>query len=93
MNKEFGRNLPLAETVRHWVTSHIASSGKEVVDLHQLVIEQMGMPLLTIVMANYRYTQSRAAKVLGMGRHILRQLLIKYFDDQYCGRTPSKELQ
>jgi len=91
MSEALIKKPSLAETVKHLVTHHIASSGKEAVDLHQLVIEQIEPPLLKIVMANYQYNQSRAAKALGMSRHTLRQLLIKYFDDQYCGRRPSKE--
>ncbi len=93
MHKEFGTNLPLAETVRHLVTRHIEASGKEVVDLHQLVIEHMERPLLTVVMANYQYNKSRAAKALGVSRNTLRLLLVKHFGEQYCKRTPSKDVQ
>ena len=93
MSEALIKKPSLAETVKHLVTSHIASVGQEVVDLHQLVIEQIEPPLLKIIMANYQYNQSRAAKALGISRLTLRQLLVKYFGDQYCGRRPNKELQ
>ena len=86
MSEELIKKPSLAETVKHLVTRHIASSGKEVVDLHQLVIEQIEPPLFKAVMEQYQYNQRRSAKALGMSRSTFRKLLINYFGDQYCGR-------
>ena len=81
----------LAETVSHVVMRYIESAGNDIIDLHQMVIEQIEPPLFKDVMERYKYNQSRAAKVLGISRGTLRKLLIKYFDDQYCGTRPDKE--
>ena len=83
----------LAETVSQVVTRYLESAGNDIIDLHQMVIEQIQPPLLQAVMKQYKYNQSRAAKVLGISRGTLRMLLIKYFDDQYCGTRPDKETQ
>lgn len=83
----------LAETVSQVVTSYLESAGNDIIDLHQMVIEQIEPPLFKAVMKQYKYNQSRAAKVLGISRGTLRTLLIKYFDDQYCGTRPDKENQ
>ena len=91
MSEALIKKPSLAETVKHLVTHHMASAGKEVVDLHQLVIEQIEPPLFKAVMEQYQYNQRRSARALGMSRGTFRKLLIKYFDDQYCGRRPNKE--
>jgi Fis family transcriptional regulator, factor for inversion stimulation protein len=73
------------------ISHHIDSSGKDIIDLHQMVLEQIEPPLLQAVMERYKYNQSRAAKVLGISRGTCRALLIKYFDDQYCGHRLEKD--
>ena len=73
------------------MTRHIVLSGKNTVDLHQLVIAQIEPPLFKAVMEQYQYNQRRSAKALGMSRSTFRKLLINYFGDQYCKRKPSKE--
>ncbi len=83
----------LAETVSRVVMRYIESAGNDIVDLHQMVIEQIEPPLFKAVMERYKYNQNRAAKVLGISRLTLRKLLIKHFDDQYCGTRPDKETQ
>lgn len=91
MNEVLIKNASLAETVGHLITRHIETSGKNIIDLHQMVIEQIEPPLLRAVMERYKYNQSRAAKALGISRGTFRMLLFKYFDDQYCGHRPEKE--
>ncbi len=81
----------LAETVSQVVTRYLESAGNDIMDLHQMVIEQIQPPLFKAVMERYKYNQNRAAKVLGISRGTLRRLLIKYFDDHYVGSRPSNE--
>lgn len=85
MNKTLSENQPLAESVRHLIKHHLESSGKNVIDLHQMVLEQIEPPLLKAVMEKCKFNQSRAAKLLGVSRGTCRSMLIKYFDEQYCG--------
>ena len=75
------------------MTRHIELSGKNTVDLHQLVIAQIELPLFKAVMEQYQYNQKRSAKALGISRSTFRKLLINYFGEQYCKRTPSKDAQ
>lgn len=89
MNEVLIKNSSLAEKVGLLITRHLESSGKDIVDLHQMVLEQIEPPLLKAVMERYKYNQSRAAKALGISRGTFRKLLIKYFDEQYCGRRTS----
>ncbi|CAM4500468.1 MAG: DNA-binding protein Fis [Legionella sp.] len=87
MNETLTRDTSLADTIRNVIVRHIEESGKNnVIDLHQMVLEQIEPPLLKATMAYYKYNQSRAAIALGMSRGTFRKLLIKYFDEQYCGR-------
>ena len=92
MNETLTKVVSLTDTVKHLIVRHIEACGKNnVVDLHQMVIEQIEPPLLKATMAHCKYNQSRAAIALGMSRGTFRKLLIKYFDDQYCGRKLQKE--
>lgn len=84
-------NASLAEDVGHLIKRHLESSGKGAIDLHSMVLEQIEPPLLKAVMERYKYNQVRAAIALGISRGTLRKMLIKYFDDHYCGRKPKKE--
>ena len=91
MNELLIKNSSLAETVSYLMTRYIESTGNDIIDLHQMVIEQIEPPLFKAVMERYKYNQSRAAKALGISRGTLRRLLIKYFDDHYAGSRPSNE--
>ncbi len=91
MNEVLIKNASLAEAVSHLITRHIEGSGKDIIDLHQMVIEQIEPPLLQAVMERYKYNQSRAAKALGISRGTFRTLLIKYFDEKYCGHRLDKD--
>jgi Fis family transcriptional regulator len=63
-----------------------AINKDKVTNLHELIFEQIEPALLEVVMAHCRYNQLRTAKVLGISRGTCRSLLIKYFNDKYCGR-------
>lgn len=91
MNEILTKNAPLAETVKQLITNHIQTTGKDLIDLHQMVLEQIEPPLLQAVMEKYKFNQSRAAKALGISRGTCRMLLIKYFDDKYCGNRLEKD--
>jgi Fis family transcriptional regulator len=92
MNELVIKNTPLAETISHLIRGYMESSSKGIIDLHQMVMEQIEPPLLKATLERYKYNQSRAAKALGLSRGTFRKLLIKYFDDQYCGRRTINEV-
>lgn len=84
--------LPLADTVSQHISTYMKSMGNTpIVNLHAMVLEQIEPPLLKAVMERCKYNQSRAAKMLGLSRGTCRNLLIKYFDEQYCGRQTLKD--
>ena len=84
--------LPLADKVSSLIKHYMESMGStSVVNLHAMVLEQMEPPLLKAVMEQCKYNQSRAAKLLGISRGTCRKLLIKYFDEQYCGHRAEEE--
>ena len=90
MNELLIKNASLAEAVSHLINRHIDGSKKDVIDLQQMVLEQIEPALLQAVMERYKYNQSRAAKALGISRGTCRSLLIKYFDEKYCGHRLDK---
>ena len=59
--------------------------GADPVDLYELLLEEVEMPLLRAVMEHCKYNQSRSALLLGMSRGTLRTKLRRYFDDKYVG--------
>lgn len=59
--------------------------GADPVDLYELVLEEIEMPLFKAVMEHCKYNQSRAAAMLGISRGTLRTKLKQYFDDKYVG--------
>lgn len=82
----------LADTVSALVKDHVKVMGRDkVVNLRDMILEKVEPALLEVVMLHCRYNQSRAAKILGISRGTCRALLIKYFDEQYCGRREEKE--
>lgn len=74
----------LTQAIQQLVIQELASPNKGGGDLHQLVLDKVHAPLLQTVMGMCKFNQSRAAKKLGISRGMLRTLLIKYFDNQYC---------
>ena len=54
MNEILIKNASLAESVSHLIAHHIESSGKAIIDLHQMVLEQIEPPLLKTVMEHYK---------------------------------------
>lgn len=82
----------LADAVRTLIKNHMESMKKnEIVNLRELLLEQVEPILLEITMLHCRYNQSQTAKVLGISRGTCRQLLIKYFNDKYCGNRGEYE--
>ena len=77
----------LSSTIEAIVQRYLNSVGTgEVANLHDMVLEQIEPPLLKAVIEHCRYNQSKAANLLGISRGTCRAKLIKYFDEQYCGR-------
>ena len=76
----------LAESVTQAVHNYFSElKGDDPVDLYQLVLEEVEIPLFKAVMEYCKYNQSRAAVMLGISRGTLRTKLRKYFDDKYVG--------
>jgi len=76
----------LAEIVTQAIQSYFGElKGNEPVDLYQMVMEEIEIPLFKCVMEHCKYNQSRAAVMLGISRGTLRTKLRKYFDDKYVG--------
>ena len=48
------------------------------IDVYQLVLKEVELPLLNAVMEFSNYNQSKAAKILGINRTTLRTKLEKY---------------
>lgn len=77
--------ISLAESVTRAVRSYLDElKGHEPLELYQLVMEEIEVPLLKSVMEYCKYNQSRAAIMLGVSRGTLRTKLRKYFDDKYA---------
>lgn len=91
MSELLSKNASLAENVSQWVTRYLEHASTDVIDLHQMVIEQIEPPLFKTVIEQHKYNQTRAAKALGISRSTLRRLLVKYFDERYCGSRPNNE--
>lgn len=80
------KEASLQEVITSHVSRYIAEmEGQNIVDLYDIVIEQVEIPLFKTAIEYCKYNQSRAAKVLGVSRGTLRSKLKKHFDDQYCG--------
>lgn len=76
----------LAQSVTQAVQQYFNElKGDEPVDLYQLVLEEVEIPLFKAVMEHCKYNQSRAAILLGISRGTLRTKLRTYFDDKYVG--------
>lgn len=89
---ETQQSTALADTVSALVKNHVKVMGRDkVVNLRDMILEKVEPALLEVVMLHCRYNQSRAAKILGISRGTCRALLIKYFDEQYCGRREEKD--
>lgn len=93
MSKEFANQSPsLAEATHQLIKNYLETINKnEVINLHQMVLEQIEPPLLKAVIEKCKFNQSRAAHILGISRGTCRSLLIKYFGEQYCGSREEKE--
>lgn len=76
----------LAESVTQAIQNYFNElKGHEPLELYQLVMEEVEVPLLKGVMEYCKYNQSRAAVMLGLSRGTLRTKLRRYFDDKYAG--------
>lgn len=79
--------VSLNTAVEVTIKRYLESMGQDkIVNLYDMVLEQMEPALLKAVIEHCRYNQSRAATMLGLSRGTCRAKLIKYFNDQYCGR-------
>ena len=49
--------------------------GHETINLYELVLKEVEVPLLTVVLEQTKNNQSKAAKILGLNRGTLRKKL------------------
>ncbi len=70
---------PLRECVRDSLESYLAQlDGHAVVNLYELVMAEVEVPLLETVLRHTRGNQSKAAVILGINRGTLRKKLRHY---------------
>ena len=70
---------PLAQCVASTVRRYLDDLGDHApTNLHQLLLEQIEKPLLTVVMERVRGNRCRAAELLGINRNTLRKKLQQY---------------
>lgn len=84
----------LAKSVRHLVKTYLSTvPAKEVTHLHSMVMEHVETALLETVMERCRRNQSHTATILGISRGTCRNMLYRYFDNQYFGARQRKDTQ
>lgn len=72
-------NQPLHDSVRQALENYLLQlHGQSPVNLYELVLAEVEVPLLETVMAYTRNNQSRAAILLGLSRGTLRKKLKIY---------------
>lgn len=85
-NDALENTASLTDSVTKSVQKYFSElKGTDPVDLYQLVLEEIEIPLFRAVMEHCKYNQSRAAVILGISRGTLRTKLRHYFDDKYVG--------
>lgn len=83
--------ISLEENICSLVSQHFEAIGPNNVRyLHQMMLNLIEPPLLEAVMENCNYRQSKAAKILGLSRATTRTMLLKHFDEKYCGQRKMK---
>ena len=85
INKEYGLDprTPITDTqrsLREMVKTSIEQyfedlGGHETINLYELVLKEVEVPLLTVVLEQTKNNQSKAAKILGLNRGTLRKKL------------------
>jgi len=71
--------LPLSLYVKQTVELYLSQlSGHDAVGLHAMVISEVEKPLLETALEHSGYSQSKAAKALGLSRSTLRKKLDQY---------------
>ena len=88
INKEYGLDprTPISDTqrsLREMVEQSINQyfenlGGHETIDLYDLVLKEVELPLLIAVLKQTKNNQSKASKILGLNRGTLRKKLKQY---------------
>ncbi len=72
-------NAPLREHVAQAVRCYLHDlDGATITDLHQVMLRELEIPMLTEVLRHCQGNQSRAASMLGLHRTTLRKKLREY---------------
>ena len=75
----FNNAEPLRVHVERAVRDYFAALGGEMpIDLYELILAQIELPLLTVVLEQTRGNQTKCAQVLGLNRGTLRKKLKTY---------------
>lgn len=70
---------PLRDHVERVVRDYFANLEGEVPsDVYELILQEVELPLLTVVLEKTRGNQSKSAQILGLNRGTLRKKLKKY---------------
>jgi Fis family transcriptional regulator len=88
INKKYGLDprTPISDTqrsLREMVEQSINQyfenlGGHETIDLYDLVLKEVELPLFIAVLKQTKYNQSKASKILGLNRGTLRKKLKQY---------------
>lgn len=71
--------VSLSQAVETSVSNYlIAMQGQDLTNLYDILLQEVEAPLLTVVMRQTAFNQSRAAKMLGLNRGTLRKKLKRY---------------
>ena len=71
--------LPLRDHVERVVRDYFdALDGETPSEVYELILQQVELPLLTVVLEKTRGNQSKSAQILGLNRGTLRKKLKKY---------------
>lgn len=75
----FESQAPLRVHVERIVRDYFdALDGEVPSDVYELILQEVELPLLTVVLEKTRGNQSKSAKILGLNRGTLRKKLKKY---------------
>ena len=74
-----GQTEPLRQHVKQALANYFSQlDGQDPVDLYQMVLEEIEVPLLEAIMSFTNGNQSKAAILLGLSRGTLRKKLKQY---------------
>jgi len=88
LTQEFTQQQPEVPTFKKYISDIVNRyfdklEGDDPVDLYNMMMEEVEVPLLQAVMSRTGNNQSRTAIILGLSRGTLRTKLKKYFENRF----------